>query len=238
MNEYSMGQEFSFTFAMDTAEMPVYNVYAETGRISGGTCSERDPESLKGFYVAKGAISVGLGYVPGGRYEVFAKGDGGSMLVGTFEVASGSVARLMDIADVNVVSVATGAIGPWAMASGAIAVGVLASGAIDALSIADYAIDSRSIATGAFTDAAFATGAISDIALSATAVDKIMGEEVESASASEATVRSALKAGYAQGFGRWTIEGNLLTLYGPNGSTVYRQFELDSPINPTMRSPI
>lgn len=218
MNKYSMGQEFSFTFAMadDTAN-PTYSVYANEIRITTGECVERDTEFLKGFYVAKGAISSDLGYLPGGQYDVFATGETESKLIGSFEV-SGSMARIMDVVDVNVVSVATGAIGPWAMATGAIGAAAFATGAIGAV--------------------VFATGAISDSAISGSVVDKIMDEEVESALATTATVRLALKASVAQGFGKWTLEGTLLTLFGPDGNTVYRQFELDSATNPKMRSPL
>ena len=50
------------------------------------------------------------------------------------------------------------------------------------------------------------------------------------------TVGDALNAARAQGFGRWTIAGTTLTLYGPDGTTIVRTFTLDSATAPTSRT--
>jgi hypothetical protein len=50
------------------------------------------------------------------------------------------------------------------------------------------------------------------------------------------TVGDALNAARAQGFGAWSLSGTLLTLYAADGSTVVRQFTLNSPFNPTSRT--
>ena len=48
-------------------------------------------------------------------------------------------------------------------------------------------------------------------------------------------VGAALMAGQTDGFGRWAIMGNTLTLYGPDGSTVVRRFALNSPTQETLK---
>lgn len=45
-----------------------------------------------------------------------------------------------------------------------------------------------------------------------------------------------LNAARAQGFGKWAILGNTLTLYAPDGSTPVRVFNLDQAAAPTQRS--
>jgi hypothetical protein len=49
------------------------------------------------------------------------------------------------------------------------------------------------------------------------------------------TVGDALNAARAQGFGKWTINGNTLSLYAPDGSTVIKSFTLDSAKFPSQR---
>lgn len=48
-------------------------------------------------------------------------------------------------------------------------------------------------------------------------------------------VADALCAARAQGFGRWSLVGTTLTVYGADGLTPVRAFTLDSPIAPTSR---
>lgn len=50
------------------------------------------------------------------------------------------------------------------------------------------------------------------------------------------SVFDCLNAARAQGFGKWTLVGTSLTLYGPDGLTVVRTFTLDSATTPTQRS--
>jgi hypothetical protein len=50
------------------------------------------------------------------------------------------------------------------------------------------------------------------------------------------TVFDCLNAARAQGFGKWALSGTTLTLYGSDGSTVVRSFNLDSATAPTQRS--
>jgi hypothetical protein len=52
------------------------------------------------------------------------------------------------------------------------------------------------------------------------------------------TVGDALNAARAQGFGKWVIDtiANTFTLYAPDGTTVVRQFVLDSVITPRSRT--
>jgi hypothetical protein len=49
------------------------------------------------------------------------------------------------------------------------------------------------------------------------------------------TVGDALNAARAQGFGKWTINGNTLSLYAPDGSTIIKSFTLDSAKFPSQR---
>jgi hypothetical protein len=49
------------------------------------------------------------------------------------------------------------------------------------------------------------------------------------------TVGDALNAARAQGFGKWAINGNTLSLYAPDGSTVIKSFTLDSAKFPSQR---
>jgi hypothetical protein len=49
------------------------------------------------------------------------------------------------------------------------------------------------------------------------------------------TVGDALNAARAQGFGKWTLSGTTLRLFGPDGTTVVRTFTLDSSSTPTQR---
>ena len=49
------------------------------------------------------------------------------------------------------------------------------------------------------------------------------------------TVGDALNAARAQGFGKWTINGNTLSLYAPDNSTVIKSFTLDSAKFPSQR---
>lgn len=50
------------------------------------------------------------------------------------------------------------------------------------------------------------------------------------------SVGDALSAARAQGFGRWTIVGTVLTLYAADGTTAVRTFALDSATAPTSRT--
>lgn len=74
--------------------------------------------------------------------------------------------------------------------------------------------------------------------ITAAALDSIYDEEIGSAGATDNTARAALKAAWAQGFGRWAIVGTTLNLYGPDGVTVVRQFTLDDASAPTSRTPL
>jgi hypothetical protein len=49
------------------------------------------------------------------------------------------------------------------------------------------------------------------------------------------TVGDALNAARAQGFGKWTINGNTLSFYAPDGTTVIKSFTLDSAKFPSQR---
>jgi hypothetical protein len=49
------------------------------------------------------------------------------------------------------------------------------------------------------------------------------------------TVGDALNAARAQGFGKWSLLGTVLTLYAGDGATVVRTFTLDSATSPTSR---
>jgi hypothetical protein len=50
------------------------------------------------------------------------------------------------------------------------------------------------------------------------------------------TVGDALNAARAQGFGKWVLSDNTLTLYAADGTTAVRTFTLDSATAPTQRS--
>lgn len=50
------------------------------------------------------------------------------------------------------------------------------------------------------------------------------------------TVGDALSVARADGAGKWVLSGTTLTLYGPDGSTIVRQFTLDDATTPTTRS--
>jgi hypothetical protein len=50
------------------------------------------------------------------------------------------------------------------------------------------------------------------------------------------SVGDCLNAARAQGFGKWAISGDTLTLYGSDGTTVVRTFTLDSSSAPTQRT--
>lgn len=50
------------------------------------------------------------------------------------------------------------------------------------------------------------------------------------------TVADALNAARAQGFGKWTLVGTALSLYGADNTTVVRAFTLDSSTAPTSRT--
>lgn len=67
--------------------------------------------------------------------------------------------------------------------------------------------------------------------------DAVLDEDVQSAPATASSLRAAAKAAWAQGFGRWTLVGTTLTLYGPDGATPVRVFVLDDPDSPTERVP-
>jgi len=73
--------------------------------------------------------------------------------------------------------------------------------------------------------------------LSTSAIDSILDEEVNSATATANSLRGAAKAGWAQAFGKWTLVGTTLTLYGTDGTTAVRTFTLDSATAPTSRTP-
>ncbi len=49
------------------------------------------------------------------------------------------------------------------------------------------------------------------------------------------TVGDALNAARAQGFGKWTINGNTLSFYAPDGTTIIKSFTLDSAKFPSQR---
>jgi hypothetical protein len=48
-------------------------------------------------------------------------------------------------------------------------------------------------------------------------------------------VGDALNAARAQGFGKWTINGNTLSFYAPDGTTIIKSFTLDSAKFPSQR---
>jgi hypothetical protein len=50
------------------------------------------------------------------------------------------------------------------------------------------------------------------------------------------TVGDALNSARAYGFGKWTITGNNLEYYAPDGSTIIKTFTLDNPNYPRRRS--
>jgi hypothetical protein len=50
------------------------------------------------------------------------------------------------------------------------------------------------------------------------------------------TLGEALNAARAQGFGKWTMVGNQFTMYGPDGTTIWRAFTLDSGSSPSSRT--
>lgn len=49
------------------------------------------------------------------------------------------------------------------------------------------------------------------------------------------TLGDALNAARAMGFGKWTVVGNTMTIYAPDGVTPVRTFTLDDGANPTQR---
>jgi hypothetical protein len=67
--------------------------------------------------------------------------------------------------------------------------------------------------------------------------DAVLDEPVQSATATADSLRAAAKAAWAQGFGKWSLSGTVLHLYGPDGTTVVRQFNIDSAETPTERVP-
>lgn len=50
------------------------------------------------------------------------------------------------------------------------------------------------------------------------------------------TVGDALNAARAQGFGSWTIVGDVVTLFASNGTTPVATFQLDDPDEPSART--
>lgn len=50
------------------------------------------------------------------------------------------------------------------------------------------------------------------------------------------SVFDCLNAARADGFGKWVLSGNTVTLYAPDGVTAVRTFTVDSPTAPTQRS--
>jgi len=66
----------------------------------------------------------------------------------------------------------------------------------------------------------------------------VLDEEVNSATATDNSLRAAAKAAWAQGFGKWALVGNILTLYGTDGTAVVRTFTIDNLVNPTSRIPV
>lgn len=93
------------------------------------------------------------------------------------------------------------------------------------------------------TDALPAQPAASGDAMTLTADERaavagaVLDEPVQSAAATDDSLRAAAKAAWAQGFGKWSLNGTVLSLYGPDGSTVVRQFNIDNTDAPTQRVP-
>ena len=71
----------------------------------------------------------------------------------------------------------------------------------------------------------------------AAVADAVLDEPVQGATATADSLRAAAKAAWAQGFGKWALNGTVLRLYGPDGTTVVRQFNIDSAETPTERVP-
>jgi hypothetical protein len=67
------------------------------------------------------------------------------------------------------------------------------------------------------------------------AVQLDLGQAVPTSNAAQ-TVGDSLNAARAQGFGRWQVVGNILSLYAADGTTVVRSFTLNSPTAPTERA--
>jgi hypothetical protein len=67
--------------------------------------------------------------------------------------------------------------------------------------------------------------------------DAVLDEPVQSATPTADSLRAAAKAAWAQGFGKWVLSGTVLRLYGPDGTSVVRQFNIDSAEAPTERVP-
>lgn len=67
-------------------------------------------------------------------------------------------------------------------------------------------------------------------------VDQVLPAPAETDGSQPNTLGEALNASRAQGFGKWTMVGNQFTLFGPDGSTIWRAFTLDSGSSPTSRT--
>ena len=73
-----------------------------------------------------------------------------------------------------------------------------------------------------------------DIALTETSAQLNMKQPVPLINPNQ-SLGDALNAARAQGFGKWTISGTVLTLYAPDGTTPVRSFTLDDPEKPKKR---
>jgi len=71
----------------------------------------------------------------------------------------------------------------------------------------------------------------------ATLADAVLDEDVQGTPATANSLRAAAKAAWAQGFGKWSLSGTTLTLFGPDGVTPVRVFLLDDPDSPRERVP-
>ncbi len=69
----------------------------------------------------------------------------------------------------------------------------------------------------------------------AAVAEAVLDEPVQGATATADSLRAAAEAAWAQGFGKWSLSGTVLRLYGPDGTTVVRQFSIDSAETPTER---
>ena len=67
--------------------------------------------------------------------------------------------------------------------------------------------------------------------------DAVLDEEINNAGATDDTLRAAAKAAWAQGFGKWVLVDTTLSLYGPDGASVVREFTIDDADSPTQRLP-
>lgn len=138
---------------------------------------------------------------------------------------------------IDATAIAPNAIGASELADDSIDAGALAASAGSELGTANWSTTTRALTDKAGFAISGTPSTLEAMLASQPTTEEFIGQFLATNVATGMTVNDTLVAAWAQGFGKWSISGTTLRLYGPDGTTVLRTFQLNSSTAPTSRTP-